>query len=322
MVANLVNRIKEALLLCIASGADAFGYARHSSTFFKSSIYYQRSRMMELQHAIEKGMCFATPRNAFGREKATELVQLVSRYIEEHGIDHYSMTAVAVLTCFCRHPYAADVPDVRRTLDVIIRRQGLPEQGMVPAGVKLIDPMQFGFNPRDVWACAETRCSVREYASGEISSEEVEKAVHFAQTSPSSCNRQTCRVHAYNKEKYDQILACQLGDQGWVNGADRLFVITSIMDCFRGTIERHQTLVDGGMFAMQFLLGLHAQRIACCCKMYVRSPKVHGLFHKVSEIPKNETPIMLIAAGHYKQGRTAVPASCRIPASEVIAYHY
>ena len=111
------------------------------------------------------------------------------------------------------------------------------------------------------------------------------------------------------------ILDLQLGDQGWCTNADTLFVRTGVATYFGGVYERHQAYIDGGLFAMNFIYGLHLQHIATCFKMFVRNPKVMKDFRKTCNIQENEIPIVLILAGHYSEESSECPVSSRFTVS-------
>ena len=126
-------------------------------------------------------------------------------------------------------------------------------------------------------------------------------------------------------KKVDQIindvLENQLGNQGQANNADKLIVITSDLNFFGGVFERNQAFIDGGLFAMQFVMGLHCQKIATCCKMYIRTPKIDRDFYKITSINKKEVPIMLILIGHYSETIVKAPYSYRFPVNKILNYH-
>lgn len=81
---------------------------------------------------------------------------------------------------------------------------------------------------------------------------------------------------------------------------------------FRGGYERYQGLIDGGLYAMNLVWGLHLNHIATCFKMFVREPKREKTFKRIAKIPENEIPIVLVLAGHYKSSPVVSPKSVRI----------
>lgn len=76
--------------------------------------------------------------------------------------------------------------------------------------------------------------------------------------------------------------------------------------------KKYQPLIDGGLYAMNFDMGLHLNNIGFCFKMFVREPKIEKEFKQLTQIPKSEIPIVLILAGHYPKHSIKSPKSVRI----------
>lgn len=178
-------------------------------------------------------------------------------------------------------------------------------------GLKTVSvPVQFDKNLIENFF--KSRNSVRYFSDTPITKEEIYEASEFASCTPTACNRQSSRVYAFrDRETIKHILENQLGDQGWCNNADTLFVITGNQSYFGTGYERNQVFIDGGLFAMNFVYGLHLQHIGSCYKIYVRERKRDIEFMKICGIPANELPIVLILAGHYLQEPIQSPKSHR-----------
>lgn len=85
------------------------------------------------------------------------------------------------------------------------------------------------------------------------------------------------------------------------------------MNVISGGYEHLQGLIDGGLYAMNFVHGLHLNHVATCFKMFIREPKIEKEFKQITDIPDNEIPIVLILAGHYKKTPVLSPKSVRVP---------
>ena len=180
------------------------------------------------------------------------------------------------------------------------------------AGVKQIYKPR-PFDKDEILRFFQTRSSVRDFSNIPISQEEIATAIEFAELTPSACNRQSSIVYAIrNKEKINAFLDLQLGGQGWCENADTLFLITGNMSYFGGQYERHQVYIDGGMYAINFVMGLHLAGIATCFKMFVREPDLQQRVQILCNIPFNEVPIVCVLAGHYKNEPVNDPVSFRI----------
>lgn len=157
-----------------------------------------------------------------------------------------------------------------------------------------------------------SRHSVRDFSDEEVTDGEIAEAMRIARMTPTACNRQTSKVYAFrDKGIRDRIIDLQLGDQGWCGNASVLFLITGNQSFFGGAAEREQVYIDGGLFAMNFVWGLHLARVASCFKMFVRNPSLQRKLYRVLDIPGNEVPIVLVLAGHYKREPLLRPASYR-----------
>lgn len=243
------------------------------------------------------------------------LCKALDSYIAHNGQKNEIFTlAINVLYRYSKDPFASTDKCTRESIykqtqqynDLIGKKEVGSKQ--------VIEPPYFDENT--ILSFFSSRSSVRTFSSEAISKEEINKALNIASYTPTACNRQTSKVYAFrDKEKIRKILDLQLGDQGWCNNADTLFVITGVATYFGGVYERHQTYIDGGLFAMNFIYGLHLQHIASCFKMFVREPKVMKDFRKTCNIPGNEMPIVLILAGHYSEEKSECPVSSRLSVS-------
>jgi len=278
--------------------------------------------MMLLIHSLEKGMRHPNPRSGFGHEKAESLHARTKEYMEKHGIDQYSQLSLGVLKQYVGHPYAKSSSSLQLFVSETLRKHQALKPELLPGGAKSLDPADILMCYEDAYKFVSTRFSVRDFAQTEISDDHISKAILFAQTTPSACNRQPSRVHIFSsKTTIAMILEHQLGDQGWGSGACRLFVVTSLLSHFDGVYERYQMYIDGGMFAMQFVLALHSLRIASCCKMYIRTPATDKQFRLLTGISRNEAPIMLVLAGNYKEKPGPIPYSYRLSVDEIGKWH-
>lgn len=76
-------------------------------------------------------------------------------------------------------------------------------------------------------------------------------------------------------------------------------------------------MIDGGLYAMNFVMGLHLNHIASCFKMFIRTPRREKEFKKIAKIPQCEMPVVLILGGHYKSGIVTSPKSERFTFDEL-----
>lgn len=280
------------------------------------SSKYQRQQlirdMMLIGHSLEKGMFFKDKKQEWGQQKAVRLTRLIEKYYNcDYELCPEIISAVNILNAYKSDTFASKNSELQTKINRILSGyESLLEEGR--AGIKKVScPKQFDKN--EIMRFFQTRSSVRDFSDIPLSEKEIDNALEIAYLTPSACNRQSSKVYAVrNKQLIKEFLSLQLGDQGWCESADTLFLITGNMSCFGGVNERHQVYIDGGMFAMNFVMGLHLVGIASCFKMFVRDPKVQGQVNLLFNIPQNEVPIVCVFAGHYKQEPVNDPVSYRI----------
>jgi nitroreductase len=314
---------KEFISLLIAFYADFKRYAKFSlignPNFTKE---YSHARMLLLSHSLEKGLSFTPIKNEFGKKNVENLIVEVNVFLDRFPCDEISDLTIGVLNSY----YSLALPNKENEIgekikDLLIKHSKSNDD--LIGGVKEISLENLNFtNDFDaLYNVAFLRSSIRNFSKREVSKLQITNAIKYAQTAPSVCNRQTSRVHIFEGEKANAILENQLGNQGWANNANKLIVITSDLNFFGGVFERNQAFIDGGLFAMQFVMGLHCQKIATCCKMYIRTPKIDRDFYKITNINTKEVPIMLILIGHYSETIVKAPYSYRFPVNKILNYH-
>lgn len=284
----------------------------HSNKF---TLANDERSILLLSHALEKGMSFTNKRPNWGGVKALTLCKALDSYIAHEGQKNEIFTlAINVLDRYSKDPFASTDKCTTESINKLTHKYN-DLIGKKEAGSKEVTEPPY-FDENTILSFFSTRRSVRLFSSVAISKGEINKALNIASYTPTACNRQTSKVYAFrDKEKIRKILDLQLGDQGWCTNADTLFVITGVATYFGGVYERHQAYIDGGLFAMNFIYGLHLQHIATCFKMFVRNPKVMKDFRKTCNIQENEIPIVLILAGHYSEESSECPVSSRFTVS-------
>lgn len=254
-------------------------------------------------HQVEKGLSLAKPRPGFGMAIIPDLLKDLDAYCGRYGVVEPATAALAALNDYVAyhasvgHPMAA-VAD--RLKDILDRHGVAPEQAAAWQGGAIRVT-------RDEIAAARlagferfsgARHSVRQFARGAIPHEDVRRAVAIAQKTPSVCNRQSWRVHAYSDpEQVRRLLEVQAGSRGFGEQASALLVITVELGAFLGVAERYQPWIDGGMFAMSLVLALHDLGYGSCCLNWSKEPGDDRQLRAVAGIPASEQIIMLLAVG-------------------------
>lgn len=274
------------------------------------------ANIMLTMHSLEKGLSFTENAREFGKDKADRLCKLLRAYITEFGNDKMTKIGLNVLSTYVQSEFATSDSKVREQItELLSNNSSLIEPNY--AGVKEVQKPH-SFNIRYIEEFYESRNSVRDFDKRPLSDLDIKNVLQFATHTPSACNRQANKVYVVRDSNLiAQLMDLQLGDQGWCRNASTLFVITTNRSFFASEIERYQGYIDGGLYAMNFVMGLHAHQIASCFKMYIRDPKLEKKFKKTVGIPQVESPVILILAGYYKETSCLSPMSVRLDASVI-----
>lgn len=169
---------------------------------------------------------------------------------------------------------------------------------------------------------AWSRSSVREFdCSRSISRDEILAVVDAARKTPSVCNRQSSRVHIFTEPQVvSQVLSYQRGNTGFGHQVPAVAIITSDVSQFFSVDERNQMWVDGGMFAMSFVYGLHALGLGSCCLNWCISDHGDRSLRNAGYVPDHEHIIMMIAFGHPSE-KNHSPSSLRMDAGRIVKFH-
>jgi len=295
---------------------DFLFYIKHSLTIvIVDNKNYSEAHIMLLMHSLEKGLSLSQKKYGWGKDKSISLVQLITKHIDKYGENEVTNVAISILNAYLNDEFSTKDKTAIEKIKILCNNH----QDTKTGGVKEVRRPQFNLSYEDIFSFFNSRISVRDYSSLPITDEEYKKVVEMGKTTPTACNRQSSRVYVYrDKNLIGRLLDNQLGDQGWCGKASTLFVITANINYFGGTYERHQALIDGGMYAMSFMMGLHAQKIASCFKMFVREPKREKEFKKLANIANEEMPVVLILAGHYLENITLSPKSHRLATNNIL----
>lgn len=149
----------------------------------------------------------------------------------------------------------------------------------------------------------QTRYSVRDFSGERVTLEAIRKAIDTARKTPSVCNRQSWRVHAFSEPSMiEAILKGQTGYRGLVvRDVAWVLVVTCDLSAMMTVGERNQGYIDGGMYAMSLLYALHAEGLGACCLNLSLDAREAQVFRRIAHIEQNEILITRIAVGSLKE---------------------
>ncbi len=281
---------------------DMINFLRYSCTLGEYSAQNLRGRITESFHNIEKGLSLSEPRPGFGAERVEILLKLCNRYIDKFGkVERVLYSARDTLREYKKYNESCGLLDYphREDVEVFIskidgningKRGGtrLLKKEEVIAVTSSVTP-EFFFQ----------RHSIRQFSSQNVDLSDINVAIAIALKSPAVCNRQYARsLVLADPDLIARILEIQGGARGFSGGINKLIVVTTTLSHFWNAGERNQPWIDGGMYAMSLVLGLHSRGLGTCCLNWSRVNSKTAEMKQILKIPHDEFIIMMIGVGH------------------------
>lgn len=294
----------------------------------ENSVYSSLSAELLFQyHKIEKGLVMPGARRLFGIEPVEATIKLCDRWISS-GYDRSDpvfVGAIETVSAYAKRlsecsldPMGRIGPFVQAFLDRVPERDS--ELSTPRSRVPLGKCRETVGAPDYFSELALARRSVRNFRLDPVAPVVLTKATHAAQLAPSACNRQPGGVIIVSGDlRRKLLLSHQNGNRGFGHLAPHIAIVTSDASCFFDASERHQPYIDGGLFAMNFLLSLRDQGVGTCCLNWCVPPSTDREVHKLFNIPVSKTIVMLIAIG-YEAPDSLIPQSPRRSVSEVLQF--
>ena len=299
-------------------GHDARRFLRKTLSKNKNDVQTRLfSKMAAQEHVVEKGLTMPGMRPNFGEGNLRELVRNCETCIARGATDHASFrNALAVLKEYVRiHSEIGKPvpPDLLSGIRSLSERHPDVEPARQPVVLKNVM-----FAHGDFAQTARARHSVRNF-SGPVDATALRNALELAATAPSSCNRQSVRLHVVERGSvFDRVLALHHGNRGFGPQADKLILVSSDPAVYAKMEERNAVFVDGGFYAMNLLYCLQYFGIAACTLNCFFTPSEE---RKVMALLKTEdVPVALIAIGDCPD-EVKVARSDRIPWEKHVSWH-
>jgi hypothetical protein len=296
---------------------DLIEYLKFSSTIMPSEKDCQmlESRIIAHYHMVEKGLSLKDPRFEFGRKSIKQLLTLLQTYKEKciNATPFIYNCAISSILGYIRfHEYhGINVFDIRNDIEEL--------KGREKAGgtIRLRREDVFADSRQEFSTFCRSRHSIRNFTEERGSTDRIIEAVEMAQSAPSVWNRQTSRVYVVvSRDLVNDVLNLQGGSRGFKESVDKVLVITSSLHGFCGIHERNQSFIDGGIYLMNLLYGLHYAQIGACPLMACRSRKSVKQLRRRLGIPESERLIALIGIGNVPE-IFQVAESRRFPVEKV-----
>lgn len=301
--------------------SDMKKYIRYSFDFGveKSKRHYETD-LIFYYHKLEKGLSLPNPRVGFGRENANHLLSILKKYVKSYGWDETSVISLNTLYAYYNfnkknNLNISDLYDMLESLKTTVPNElSIKTGGVHEIKKEDIDKRRINFKE-----FAYSRYSIRNFENSDVSLEIIREAVSIAQKTPSVCNRQSTNVYVFNDNPLKkEILQYQNGNAGFGDGASKILIITSELKDFRGGIERNQSFIDGGMYAMSLIYALHSLGVGTCPLNLCVTNETEMKLKKLAKIGESEVLIMMVAVGNIPE-RVMVASSSRRNIDKVLS---
>ena len=277
---------------------------------FESSEDHALAKLTFNYHRIEKGLTMPDFRPGFGAGLVKEMMADLIAY-ETAGYSKTCTTyrhAVGVLYEYVQthRECSFDLGEIGELLNEFFKTHS----AAATKQLSYTSETFFAHSHEDFAAFAASRHTVRHYA-GRVPERDIIEAVELASLAPQACNRRFTRVHLYQGEKVQQLLAMQNGNRGFGHLCEQLLVLTADTDAALFGNEWHDLQTNVGIFAMNLSYALHYKHVAHCLLNLWRSPGTDSQFRRIAEILPNEVPVLCISCGqaptHFKVAGSPKP---------------
>jgi nitroreductase len=278
-------------------------YYKYSASMGLSDRTMLLARIIKMYHAIEKGLTMPEVRLGFGRKNLISLMILNERFIKLYGnrdtqIQHSVAVILEYKVFHEKQGYKID-----EELKSLIDTQVAKIDNLSSVEQKSVTSASYFQHSNSSFSdFSRSRASVRNYSEQDVPIGALTSAVDLARSAPSVCNRQTAKAYIIsNKEKINEILAIQGGNRGFGHLTNKLIVITAELGVFAELSERNQAYIDGGIFAMNVLYGLHSNKVAACIMNCSHTYQKDLKMRTATGIKKSEVFIAMVSCGLPKE---------------------
>lgn len=289
---------------------DFLLYVKYSNVLNVDTIDKMEAHIILHYHGLEKGMLFENIKLGFGKYRVGQLHHFLAVPLVEQNLDRSQINVAYQIMCryYELHQKADHDISAYYTQQQYTRYAALAaeELGDKKAGVRDSTYEEFYANSNERFELfAHSRKSIRNFSGEYIPIARIQAAIELAKTAPSVCNRQATKVHLLeDKSKIDRVLGIQGGFSGFTDKVRQLLIVTNDRQFYYTAGERNQLYIDGGIFVMNLLYGLHYHKIASCPANWCKEHQDEKLLSKIIHIPSSQKIICMIPIGaapaHFK----------------------
>lgn len=304
------SRVKNNLRIKKQFLRDKDRFIRHGFSLTDTFGTFEQleARITKAYHSIEKGLSYNNIRLGFGKKALNELLDLMVLYKK----NNYPLDSECYRTALSNLEEYIDLHE-QNNFDIANLKNEFIELGGISnksGGVKQIKKEEVLNSIKgDFQVFSNSRHSIRDFSQEPVEISLIEKALELAQNTPSACNRQAWKARIIAGEKHKEIITNnQNGNAGFGDKVDKYILITTDLQYFAKPRERNQSFIDGGMYAMNLLYGLHYNGLATIPLSASLTDTQESAIRQELDITESENFILIIGVGNYSE-------SCKIPKS-------
>lgn len=174
-------------------------------------------------------------------------------------------------------------------------------------------------NFEQFYELCEQRHSIRWYEDIDVPIGKVKKAIKLGLTAPSACNRQPFRfIIIQDKDKLKVMTRLPGGAKTFANNIRLLVVLVGDLSAYFDERDRHLIYIDGGLAAMNFMLGLETLGLSSCPINWPDIEKNEMVIQKELCLNVWEKGILFFSIG-YPLEHGGIPFSAKKTVDEVVA---
>lgn len=327
--ANIIKKMGYKVRLLKYYYNDAKQYSKFAFEIQDKHSYRNlRAKITLHYHSIEKGMSNYNIRLGFGKKALTDLFLSLDNYVElkYSNDDERYLSAISILQSYIAFHKSNnyDVSWVEKRLDkhLIYSGRTTLNNNKNEGGFREYTKQSIVANKdKSFKEFTKSRISTRDYSAEEVNISLVNEAIEIAINTPSVCNRQPWKVYVIRDyQKIQETLNIQRGlNKETRENAKLLLAITTDISYFTHDKERNEPFIDGGLFSMSLLYGLHYKGLAACSLNASMGYKDIDRVKRINRIHESERIIMFITVGNYPDN-IKVPVSARDSLEKFVEY--
>jgi nitroreductase len=266
-------------------------------------------------HSLEISTAISKGKNDHGIRSAKILSHLIKKFKTNPDLNDVVKEAQNCLLNFIKT--SALNTETMRSFDVLVEEASPQSASLAPI---IVDYQNFSDTDtgKAFSMLVSTRRSVRSYCDKPVDKNIVISAVSDALNTPSACNKRPWKVYLIDNTSphKETLLDIQNNSAEW-RGEAHLLLITVNLEFYENSSEKNAPFIDGGLFGMSLILGLHARGLGTCAlNLNLETSKLRAINNSL-KINTSEVPIMLVAYG-YPSEAVKVPRGIRRHIDEVI----